>query len=71
MIDFGFQAMHVLVNSLAEAQAPQADFRLRLDLHHAFQACGPRAMIGIGRDGMRRAWPVLAAALQGRSAPAP
>jgi len=71
LVQFGFQAVHVLVNSLAESQAREADFRLRLDLHHAFQACGPHAMIAIGRDGMRRAWPLLVAAMQGRSAPAP
>lgn len=71
LVQFGFQAVHVLVNALAEAQAKDADFRLRLDLHHAFRECGPRAMIAIGRDGMRRAWPLLAAALEGRSAPAP
>jgi len=66
LVQFGFQAMHVLVNSLAEAQAREADFRLRMDLHKRFMTCGPGAMIVVGRAEMRDAWPALVAALAER-----
>ena len=59
LVQFGFQAMHVLVNSLAEAQAGGADFRLRMDLHQGYMKCGAGAMIGLGRGGMRAVWPEL------------
>ena len=67
LVQFGFQAVHVLINSLAEFQAHHADFRLRMDLHHRYMACGAGAMIGMGRAAMRDAWPALVAALKKRA----
>ena len=62
-----FQAMHILINSLAERQERDADFVIRLDLHHEMMECGNDALIAAGRDAMRRAWPALAAALRERA----
>lgn len=55
----GFQAMHILVNSLAAEQARHADHFLRLDLHHRLMRCGPRALIAAGRDALHAAWPAI------------
>ena len=62
-----FQAMHILINSLAEREARGADFVIRLDLHQQMMQCGNEALIAAGRDAMRRAWPALAAALRERA----
>ena len=62
-----FQAMHILINSLAERQERDADFLIRLDLHQEMMKCGNEALIAAGRDAMRRAWPALAAALRERA----
>lgn len=63
-----FQAMHILINSLAEREARGADFVIRLDLHGHMMKCGNDALIAMGREAMYRAWPALAAALRERSA---
>ena len=53
-----FQAMHILVNSLAERELREADLVIRLDLHHLME-CGRGALIAAGRDAMTRALPDL------------
>ena len=40
----GFQAMHILVNALANEQIRHADFEIRLDVHHDFMRCGNAAL---------------------------
>ena len=56
---YAFQAMHILVNSLAERQLRDADFVLRLDVHESFIKCGPESVVARGREAMRNAWPEL------------
>lgn len=58
-----FQAMHILTNQLAERQLRDADFALRLDVHHAFMTCGAQGLVTAGRLAMLRALPRLSAAL--------
>jgi NTE family protein len=53
-----FQAMHILVNALAERDLRDADLVLRLDVHH-LMGCGRPALIAAGRDAMVRALPDL------------
>jgi NTE family protein len=60
---YGFQSMHILVNSLAERQLRDADFVLRLDVHHVM-GCGPEALVAAGRETMARTLPDLQKALQ-------
>jgi len=57
-----FQAMHILVNSLAERDLRDADLVIRLDVHH-LMGCGRQALIAAGRDAMARALPELEQAL--------
>jgi NTE family protein len=61
-----FQAMHVLVNSLAAEQLKGADLAIRLDLHHLMD-CGRPALIAAGRDAMARALPELERGLARRA----
>jgi len=61
---YGFQAMHILVNSLADAQMGEADIAIRLDVHHSLMSCGPDALIAAGRQAVARAWPEIVRALQ-------
>lgn len=53
-----FQAMHILVNTLAERELRDADLVIRLDVHH-LMGCGRAALIAAGRDAMTRALPDL------------
>ena len=55
----GFQAMHILINTLAAEQTRGADFVLRLDMHHRFMKCGAAALIPGGRDAVQAAWPQI------------
>jgi len=63
LVQSAFQAMHVLVNSLASEQARHADFVLRLDLHQTFMECAPVSMVYAGRLAVRERWSELSAAL--------
>jgi NTE family protein len=56
---YAFQAMHILVNSLATHQLAGADVPMRLDLHHIFMACGNDGLVAEGRQAVRRAWPAI------------
>jgi NTE family protein len=66
---YAFQAMHILVNSLAAAQLRSADVAIRLNLHHRFTECGREALIDAGRDAMRRAWPDVQRAIAAHANP--
>jgi NTE family protein len=59
-----FQAMHILTNRLAERQLADADFALKLDVHHAFMECGRAGLVLAGREAMQRSLPALAASLK-------
>jgi NTE family protein len=67
LTQFGFQAMHILINSLAAEQMRGADFPLRLDVHHQLMDCGPESLIAAGREAVRRAWPQLSRSLAARA----
>lgn len=58
-----FQAMHILTNQLAQRQLRDADFALRLDVHHQFMTCGPQGLVTAGRLAMTRELPALSRAL--------
>jgi len=60
---YAFQAMHILVNALAEQQLRTADVAIRLDLHRTLTTCGRDALIAEGRQALRRAAPHIAQAL--------
>ena len=60
----GFQAMHILINTLAAEQTRGADFVLRLDMHHRFMKCGGGALIPGGRDAVQAAWPQIEQSLR-------
>jgi NTE family protein len=57
---YTFQAMHILVNTLASQQLKSADVAIRLDLHRALLTGGREAVIAEGREAVRRAWPHIA-----------
>jgi NTE family protein len=59
LVQNGFQAMHILVNALAEGEMRDADFPIRLDLHHTMMECGTQALVAAGRDAVARQWPEL------------
>jgi NTE family protein len=67
IVGLGFQAMHILVNSLADRQRADADFVVRLDVHH-LMPCGNAALIGAGREVMARLLPDLEAAMARKAA---
>ena len=60
---YAFQAMHILVNSLATEQLASADIAIRLDLHRTLMADGPESVVAEGRLALRRAWPHIEKAL--------
>lgn len=64
---YAFQAMHILVNSLAAIQMRSADVPIRLDLHRRYMECGNEALIAAGREAVANAWPDIAAAVARRS----
>jgi hypothetical protein len=68
MTQYAFQAMHILMNTLAAQQMKSADVAIRLDVHRKFMACGREAVIAEGREAVRRAWPEIVRALAQRSA---
>ena len=62
---YAFQAMHILVNKLAERQLRDADLVIRLDVHH-LMGCGGTTMVAAGRAAMEWAMPDLEKALAPR-----
>jgi len=59
LLQNGFQAMHILVNSLAQTDMRAADFRIRIDAHHTMMECGDEALVAAGRAAVARQWPAL------------
>lgn len=64
IFDAPFQAMHILVNRLIEEQIGEADFAIRLDVHHLFDAPDTdRMLLAAGERAVRERWPQIQAAL--------
>jgi NTE family protein len=59
---YAFQAVHILVNSLAASQERAADVVIRLNLHKRWTECGREGLVAAGRDAVARAWPEIARA---------
>lgn len=68
IVQSGFQALNILVNTLGAAQSRDADIAIRLDVHETLMRCGEAGVIAAGRDAMRRALPQIEAALRTRTA---
>jgi NTE family protein len=68
LAQYAFQAMHILVNSLAAEQVRSADVAIRPNLHRRWMACGREGLIAAGRDAVARAWPEITRALLARRA---
>ena len=70
---YAFQSMHILINALAAEELRDADVAIRLDVHDTMMHCGNGALVAMGRDAMRRAWPevesAIAAAARARETP--
>jgi NTE family protein len=64
MTQFAFQAMHILINSLGQAQLRSADVVIRMDVHHKLMECGSEGVIAAGREAVRLAWPELARSIE-------
>jgi NTE family protein len=65
VLDAPFQAMHILVNRLIEEQIGEADFAIRLNVHHLFAAPDTdRRLLAAGERAVRERWPAIQAALQ-------
>jgi NTE family protein len=62
-----FQAMHILINTLAARELAEADVAIRLDVHDRLVHCGPEALIAAGREAVRSAWPDIARAVRART----
>lgn len=60
---YAFQAMHILVNSLAAQQARSSDVLIRLNLHHRWKECGRDGLVAAGREAVAAAWPEIQRAL--------
>lgn len=66
LTQYAFQAMHILVNSLAAVQMRSADVGIRLNLHQRFVECGNESLIAAGREAVAKAWPELSRELARR-----
>jgi NTE family protein len=64
---YAFQALHILVNSLAASQARTADVVIRLNLHQRWKNCGREGLVAAGRQAVAAAWPEIQRALLVRS----
>jgi len=65
IFDAPFQAMHILVNRLIEEQIGEADFAIRLNVHHLFEAPDTdRRLLAAGERAVRERWARIQAALQ-------
>lgn len=60
---YAFQAFHILVNSLSQAQASAAEVVIRPSLHHVWMKCGREGLIAAGREAVAVAWPDILRAL--------
>lgn len=68
VVQYAFQAIHVLLNALSAEQLRSADFALRMDVHHTLVYCGTPGLIAAGRGEVRRVWPQLVQSLASRAA---
>lgn len=64
---YAFQAMHILVNSLAASQARTADVVLRPNLHDRWMRCGREGLVAAGREAVAAAWPEIQRAIIART----
>lgn len=60
---YAFQALHILVNSLAASQARTADVLIRLNLHQRWTECGREGLMAAGRHAVAAAWPDIRRAI--------
>jgi NTE family protein len=60
---YAFQAMHILVNSLALSQSRTADVVIRLNLHKRWMECGRAGLVAAGRHAVAEAWPEIRRAM--------
>jgi NTE family protein len=67
IVQSGFQALNILVNTLAAVQSREADIAIHLDVHETLMKCGEAGVIALGRDTMRRALPQVERALRSRA----
>jgi NTE family protein len=63
---YAFQALHILVNSLAASQARTADVLIRLNLHQRWSECGSEGLMAAGRHAVAAAWPDIRRAILAR-----
>jgi NTE family protein len=68
---YAFQALHILVNSLAASQARHADVVIRLNLHQRWKDCGREGLVAAGRHAVAAAWPEIQRALLARTVKRP
>jgi NTE family protein len=64
---YAFQALHILVNSLAASQERAADVVIRLNLHKRWMDCGRAGLVAAGHDAVAQAWPEIARAAMARA----
>ena len=64
---YAFQAMHILVNSLAASQGRSADVLIRMNLHKRWMECGREGLVAAGREAVAAAWPDVQRALLART----
>lgn len=67
VVQFAFQAIHVLLNALSAEQLRASDFAVRMDVHHTLMHCGTPGLIAAGRQRMRELWPALVETLARRA----
>lgn len=68
---YAFQAMHILVNSLAASQLRAADISIRLSVHRRWMECGRDGLVAAGRQAVDRAWPEIVRAATARRTAVP
>jgi NTE family protein len=65
---YAFQALHILVNSLAASQVRAADVQIHLSLHERWMSCGHAGLVAAGREAVASAWPEILRATTARRA---
>jgi NTE family protein len=67
LTSYAFQALHILVNSLAASQERSADVVIRLNLHKRWMECGRDGLVAAGRDAVAGAWPEIVRAAMAKA----
>src|SRR4029078_4892410 len=62
---YGFQSMHILINTLATRDLNDAGLATRLDVHERLMRGGPEALIAAGREAVSTAWPEILTRVNG------